>query len=160
MYYSEGTGFWVLRGDARDPPAGDEWHKLCFESYDSKSTSYLTNAGTISTLRVQPSQSPYWAHFLLPDIYHTRDIATRERPGGLVGDLPIFLGLMAFTTTREKIAGVLPCAFSNGNWKLHSWPEARTHKRGIVVTVYASTTPGSTRTDLYHYEMGSHGQYF
>jgi hypothetical protein len=159
MYYAEGSGFWVLKGDGRAPPSDDDWHKLRFDTYDSRGSSYLTNAGQLSTLHVQP-YSEHWAHLLLPDIYHSRTLATREQPGGLTGELPIFLGLMAFTTTQENLQGVLPYTFSGGRWITHNWQTTRTHKRGLVVTVYALNTPGSTPTDLYHYECGTYGLRF
>jgi hypothetical protein len=126
MYYAEGLGFWVLRGDARSPQNGDVWHRLCFDNYDvNRGTSYLTNAGQHSTLRVQPP--PYqqaWADMLLPDIYHSRNPAAPHCPGGLVGELPIFLGLMAFTVTRDNLAAVLPRTFTGGRWNVHAWQEA------------------------------------
>jgi hypothetical protein len=124
MYYAEGSGFWVLRGDGRTPPPDDDWHKLRFD--DNRGSSYLTNAGQLSTLHVQPSTGQ-WASQLLPDIYHSRTPATREQPGGLTGELPIFLGLMAFTTTRENLQGVLPYTFSGGRWTTHTWQAPRTH---------------------------------
>lgn len=126
MYYADGLGFWVLRGDARSPQNGDDWHRLCFDSYDAnRCTSYLTNAGQLSTLRVQPPYPQAWATMLLPDIYHSRNPATPHHPGGLVGELPIFLGLMAFTITRDNLASVLPHTFAGGRWNVHAWQAPR-----------------------------------
>ena len=126
MYYAEGTGFWVLRGDGRVPPDDDDWHKLRFDTYDGRGLSYLTNAGQLSTLYIQPNP-PSWANLLLPDIYHGRNPATPQRPGGLVGELPIFLGLMAFSTKRENLQGVLPYSFTGGSWTTHPWQAPRMH---------------------------------
>jgi hypothetical protein len=123
-YYAEGSGFWILKGDARAPSPDDDWHKLRFDTYDNRGSSYLTSAGQLPTLHVQPP-SQNWAALLLPDIYHSRTPATRECPGGLTGELPIFLALVAFTTSRENLQGVLPQTFSGGRWNSHSWQAPR-----------------------------------
>jgi hypothetical protein len=123
-YYAEGSGFWILKGDGRAPPPDEDWHKLRFDTHDNRGSSYLTNAGQLSTLHVQPYAGG-WAHMLLPDIYHSRTPATRECPGGLTGELPIFLALVAFTTTAENLQGVLPYTFSGGRWGVHNWQAPR-----------------------------------
>jgi hypothetical protein len=129
-YYAEGSGFWILRGDARAPPPDDDWHKLRFDTYDNRGSSYLTSAGQLSTLHVQP-RGENWAALLLPDIYHSRTPATQECPGGLTGELPIFLALVAFTTNRENLQSVLPHTFSGGRWGTHSWQAPRRSRQVI-----------------------------
>jgi hypothetical protein len=129
-YYAEGSGFWILKGDARAPPPDDDWHKLRFDTYDNRGSSYLTNAGKLSTLHVQPL-SQNWAALLLPDIYHSRIPATRESPGGLTGELAIFLALIAFSTSRENVQGILPYTFSRGRWKTHDWQAPRKSRQVI-----------------------------
>jgi hypothetical protein len=123
-YYTEGSGFWILKGDGRAPPLDEDWHKLRFDTYDNRGSSYLTNAGQLSTLHVQPHDGG-WAHMLLPDIYHSRTPATRECPGGLTGELPIFLALVAFSTSRENLQGVFSYAFEDGLWGTHNWQTPR-----------------------------------
>jgi hypothetical protein len=141
MYYAEGSGFWVLKGDGRTPPPDDDWHKLRFDTYDNRGSSYLTNAGQLSTLHVQP-YTEQWASLLLPDIYHSRTAATPELPGGLTGELPIFLGLMAFTTTREYLQGVLPRTFSADRWlATHNWQAPRAYR--LFALRNTLTTDGS-----------------
>jgi hypothetical protein len=153
MYYSEGSGFWVLRGDGRAPPDDDDWHKLRFDTYDGRGLSYLTNAGQLSRLYVQPNPQD-WADLLLPDIYHSRIPATPQRPGGLVGELPIFLGLMAFTMTPEHLQGGLPYTFVDGYWRTHPWQAPRTHcpslLRGMLIT------DGTRDPQAWHCSHGVH----
>ncbi|RYN36908.1 hypothetical protein AA0112_g4743 [Alternaria arborescens] len=167
VYYASGAGFWVLKGDARNPPSDDVFHKLQFNYYQHPpESSYLTSSGQYNMLRVQP-QDP-WANLLLPDIYHTSAAPSSPQYGGLVGELPIFLALMAFTTSREYLPSVLPHLFTRGNWvPSHTWQFKRTEKRGVVVKVYncpAGSYPerptGSTFTDLYNYEIGQTVKYF
>ena len=120
IYYAEGTGFWVLKGDGRAPPKDEDWERLGFDTYGDRGLSYLTNAGQSSTLYIQPDPSD-WAYILLQDIYHSRTPATPQRPGGLIGELPIFLGLLAFSTTRENLQSVLQYMFVTGQWNTHPW---------------------------------------
>jgi hypothetical protein len=131
-YYAEGSGFWILKGDARAPPPDDDWHKLRFDTYDSRGTSYLTNSGQLSTLHVQPTRaSQNWAALLLPDIYHSHIPATPNCPGGLTGELPIFLALVAFSTAVENLQGVLPYIFKDGRWNSHNWQCPRRSRQVI-----------------------------
>jgi hypothetical protein len=158
MYYAEGSGFWVLKGDGRAPPPDDDWHKLRFDTYDNRGSSYLTNAGQLSTLHVQP-RTEQWASLLLPDIYHGQTPATREQPGGLTGELPIFLGLMAFTTTRENLQGVLPYTFSRGRWNAtHNWQTPRTYRlsalRQMLTTDESRDPQARPRSDGVRVEHG------
>jgi hypothetical protein len=122
VYYVGGVGFWILQGDARNPPPCNVFHKLQFDYYDSVGyTSYLTNVGQYSTLRLQP-QDRRWADMLLPNIYHSSTPTTSQQYGGVVGELPIFLALMAFSTSRGELPGVLPYMFRSGAWvPTHQW---------------------------------------
>lgn len=186
VYYVGGVGFWVLNGDARRPPIDDDWHPLQFAYYNEDYSSYLTHAGQWQTLRLQP-QDERWADMLLPSTNHTHTRATGTRYGGLTGELPVFLALLAFSTCREYLPNVLPTTLSNGAWiSTHAWQMpskwgplyrahrplifAGIHQRGVVVTVYTcpptyrpTADPnwkGSTSTDLYNYEMGYRGKYY
>jgi hypothetical protein len=112
----------VLKGDARRPPDDDDWHPLQFSYYnDNDYSSYLTNAGQAQTLRLQP-QDRSWANLLLPTTNHTHTQSNHVNYGGVVGELPIFLALLAFTTSREYLPNVLPRLFINSEWVTsHSW---------------------------------------
>jgi hypothetical protein len=131
-YYAEGLGFWILTGDGRYPPTDDDWHELRFDTYDDRGTSYLTNAGKLPTLHVQPAKgNGGWARMLLPEKYYSDRTATRDCPGGLTGELAIFLALIAFSTSRENLQGVLTYSFKDGRWNSHNWQAPRRSRQVI-----------------------------
>jgi hypothetical protein len=138
VYYIGGAGFSILRGDARHPPNGETWHPLQFTYNDDGTySSFLTNVGHEHTLRLQP-QDPQWAHLMLPTHNHTHDIAPHRGLGGLIGELPIFLALLAFTTSREYLPSVLPHTMSNGVWApTHAWQTDRTFENLTFSSVRA-----------------------
>jgi hypothetical protein len=72
-------------------------------------------------LRVQ-RRDQAWPRLLLPDIYHTPTLTPHQQYGGLTGELPIFLALIAFSTSRDWLPNVLPTVFQNGAWVLHQHP--------------------------------------
>jgi hypothetical protein len=122
VYYIDGVGFSVLKGDARQMPGDDCWHPLQFAFYDDRTlSSYLTNAGQSKTLYRQPIDRR-WADLILPTINHTSKIAESANHGGVIGELPIFLALIAFSTSRNYLPGVLPHLFAQGVWQpTHAW---------------------------------------
>ncbi|KAF2746050.1 hypothetical protein M011DRAFT_459574 [Sporormia fimetaria CBS 119925] len=161
VYYSAGQGFWVLRGDATKPE-DDGWHPLRFNHSTTDYASFLTNAGQHDTLCVQ-RRDQQWPRMLLPDVYHTNMVTESQQYGGLVGELPILLALVAFSTSRDWLENVLPLVFKDGGWQIHSYKVPRMDKRGVVVTVYtcpSTLAGGSTKTDLEQYEHGCFGKYY
>ncbi|KAF2241837.1 hypothetical protein BU26DRAFT_585399, partial [Trematosphaeria pertusa] len=161
VYYSSGHGFWVLCGDATEPVCHEIWHPLRFDHNSTDYSSYLTNSGQHPTLLVQrPGQM--WPKMLLPDIYHTNAYSTHHAYGGLTGDLPIFLALIAFSIKPESLAQILPQMYTDSRWKTHNVPHG-IDKRGVVVYVYTppETWAGSfTANDLRAYEKGEYGTYY
>jgi hypothetical protein len=122
MYYCEGYGFWVTRGDATNNP--DAWRPLTFEHDDQNYSSELTNAGTQGRLRCQrPDQQ--WPRMLLPDIYQTQPMAIHQTYGGLKGDLAILLALVAFSMSRENLQQYLQSMFLNQRWQVHGLAHGR-----------------------------------
>ncbi|KAF2113808.1 hypothetical protein BDV96DRAFT_117764 [Lophiotrema nucula] len=163
VYYSAGHGFWVFRGDATDPSDDENWHPLRFE-WDEQDgySSYLTNAAEHNTLRIQRAQQQ-WPSLLLPDIYHTTQLTPYQQYGGLKGELPIFLALMALSTSREWLPNVLPTIFAGGQFIPHTYGLPRTNQRGVVVAVYTAPhllQDGSAQNELRDYEEGRLGKYF
>lgn len=57
-----------------------------------------------------------WAKILLPDIYHGGRTAD-TRYGGLKGDLPIILGLVAFSIQQDQLVQWLPYMMVNSVWQ-------------------------------------------
>lgn len=115
--YSDGHGFHVLRGDATSPPQSETWHDLSFDWDETTLSSALTNAGTRRALRIQDPNAR-WPRMLLPDIYHGGDYAVANY-GGLTGDLPIFLSLLALSMKPGWLAEELPRLMKDGDWVEH-----------------------------------------
>ncbi|KAF1996974.1 hypothetical protein P154DRAFT_300093 [Amniculicola lignicola CBS 123094] len=161
MYFGGGSGLWVLDGDALVPPDDAVWHTLHFEHSAEDYSSYVTFAAEHSTLRLQGKG---WPTLLLPDIYHTT--STHPEYGGLKGELPILLGLVALSTSKDYLYSVLPTTFTQGEWQVHKYGCPRMNQRGIVVYVYTCPVgyyegaKGSTKQELIDYEEGVYGKYY
>jgi hypothetical protein len=121
--FDPGYGFRILNGDATNLPSSDNWHRLFFDWDENTFASYLTNAGTQTTMRVQDKDSE-WPSMLLPRIYHGLHYAASGY-GGLRGDLAIFLSLIAFSMKPERLQAELPRLMEAGRWRTHS----RSHGR-------------------------------
>lgn len=165
VFYSDGFGFWIMRGDAIRPNQEEAWKPLCFDHDENDWSSYLTNAGPHQTLRfVRNGQM--WPYMLLPNVYHCRPAPASQTYGGLTGDLAIFLGLMALSMDQLYVSQHLPARFTGGAWKEHRLTHGRVHQRGVVVYIYtcptswAATYGSSTAKDLHDYEKGVHEKYF
>lgn len=148
MFYSTGRGFRVLRGDGTNPPPEESWKCLRFDHIGY--TSFLTNAGRKEALKCQRSDRP-WAQYLLPNIYHGPKTSSPAK-GGLLGDLPIFLALLALSIGPENLPSLAQLFTSNG-WQMHNTHPAWTHKKGVVVDVY-TWNGGSNPQTLTAYEYG------
>ncbi|KAH4033774.1 hypothetical protein HBH70_108900 [Parastagonospora nodorum] len=160
VFYSGGRGFWVLQGDGTTPDPSEAWMPLRFEPV-ADGSSYLTPAGACDTLQCQrPDQ--LWAHKLLPNIYHG-PYTQNPNYGGLRGDLPIFLALVALSMDPANLPTWLPWMFQGSQWHPHTLDHGWQHKRGVVVSVYTCPVTwagGSTTKDLTNLEDGAYGKYF
>lgn len=100
---------------------------------------------------------------LLPNIYQTRPVALDQRYGGMKGELPIFLALIALSMDRQYVRQILPQLFTGGAWGLHRFPNGRVHQRGVVVYVYTCPSSGAANTaaqELSNYEEGVREKYY
>lgn len=121
IYYSGNFGFWIMRGDATNPPPAETWQRLMFDYDGHDSTSYLTNAGTMERISCQsPSQD--WASMLLPIQYQCQPSLLPRGQGGLRGDLAIFLGLLALSMEPHYLTRQLLLQFRGGSWQRHKLP--------------------------------------
>lgn len=123
-FYTDGFGFWILRGDATSPPAAETWHPLSFDWDEHDYSAYLTNAGEERTVRVQRSDQS-WPHMLLPSTNQIKATVTHQNYGGLKGDLAIFLALVAMSVERHNLPILLPQIFVNGSWATHRLKHGR-----------------------------------
>ncbi|OCK80610.1 hypothetical protein K432DRAFT_39937 [Lepidopterella palustris CBS 459.81] len=158
IYYDQ--GFWVFNGDVVQGKEGEAWHRLSFTHDETDYSSYLTNAGEHHTLRTQRFDQR-WPQMLLPDIYHIPAHLRIDSPqyGGLNGELPIFLALIAFSIHPNHVGWALANCFKNGSWLVHQYSNGRESKRGMVVRVWACP-PDSLGDDLAELEAGHWGNYF
>jgi hypothetical protein len=62
---------------------------------------------------------------LLPDIYHGPPYSAPGY-GGLTGDLPIFLGLLALSMKPDRLMTELPRLMQDGDWGEHQRHDKRT----------------------------------
>ncbi|KAL6706307.1 hypothetical protein ACN47E_005597 [Coniothyrium glycines] len=159
VFYIAGRGLRVLRGDASTPPANEAWHCLRFDHKEH--SSYLSNAGTKNTLYKQ-RHDQIWPSKLLPTTYHG-DYTSNPAKGGLIGELPIFLALVALSMSEQQLPGMLPHMFDSNGWAMHGIPSNWIDKRGVVVDVYLcpSNWPNgdsATAGHLFAYENGGHGR--
>jgi hypothetical protein len=145
VYFEGGFGFWVLRGDATEPSIGESWQPLRFDHDDEDYSSFLTNVGTHKQLRTQRSDQ-LWPRMLLPDIYHAPVQTHTQNYGGLTGELPIFLALLALSMHRDRLYNILPSLFIGGSWAVHGYDFPRKipalYFRLQVININRTTSTG------------------
>lgn len=123
-FYSDLSGFWILRGDATSPSAAEAWQPLSFDWDEYDYSSYLTNVGAERIPRCQRSDQT-WPAMLLPTTNQALPAATSHRYGGLKGCLAIFLALIAMSMDRQYLPTMLPQMFANSAWLTHRLPHGR-----------------------------------
>ncbi|KAF2626533.1 hypothetical protein BU25DRAFT_422308 [Macroventuria anomochaeta] len=162
LFYSDGRGFWVLRGDATNPTHDEPWLPLCFDHDENDGfSSFLTNARSEPALRCRRTDQT-WVKMLLPDVNHGSVVVESRQQGALKGELPILLGLLAFSIPIESLQQYLPSMFHSGTWQQYDMANGRNHKRGVIVEVYACPTSngGTTAEALKDREDGLTGKYY
>lgn len=127
MFFCDGKAFSVLRGNAAESSYDEGWLPLCFEHDRSDYSSYLTNARFEAALHCRQAEQR-WVTMLLPDVYHGRWIVPTPH-GGLKGELPIFLALLAFAIPVERLQHDLPSMFHSGAWQQYHMTHGRTYNR-------------------------------
>jgi len=155
MFYSQPYGFRVLRGDATAPDDDETWLPLMFEHDIGRGSSGVCNVGHGHAMLCHRPQT-VWLNMLLPSPYFGPPTQDPMR-GGLRGELPVFLALIAFSMKPREISQVLPQMVQNGIWAVHGRQNGWTHKRGVVVDVYSYN---GNNDDLERYEEGQFGNYY
>lgn len=130
-YFCGGHGFHILKGDATNPPEGATWHPLKFEHDPTNYSSSLTNAGPERAMRVH-NPLLTWHQVLLPNIYHG-SAYPYDKYGGLTGELPIFLALIALSMGADRLESQLPKLVVNGEWTTHNRSHGCKHNDPIDV---------------------------
>jgi hypothetical protein len=154
VYYYNGI-FWASRCDAtvvqvgdgdgdigyQDPEdspegEGEGWHRLSFYHDGQTYSSHVTNAGQHSRLKTQrPDQT--WPKMLLPEHYHapesSRTSAEYHQYGGLTGELPLFLALIAFSVDANHVHWALQACFQNESWRTHGVEHVREYSMSNIL---------------------------
>ncbi|EON63010.1 hypothetical protein W97_02236 [Coniosporium apollinis CBS 100218] len=179
MYYDRGT-FYAINYDATKYQVGDgddgdgpacpehgghnsphymDWFCLGFRDAGEAPDRCRLSSATVPigqhTLCAHLSRE-HWPGQLFSEIYHADD---QSQKGGLVGELPIILALVAFSIHPQLLQYALISQFCNGVWTLDpDQQHGRFARRGMVVTVWCA--PSSSRAALEAYELGGYGCMF
>lgn len=97
----------------------DDWTELTFGSANvggQPSLSYVGCRGRERRMAAQ-RRGQDWVHHLVPDRYQSRISATDNRPGGLVGELPLLIGLVAMSLPTTMWPTLLPRTIAN-QWQI------------------------------------------
>jgi hypothetical protein len=129
--------------DSEDAPEGEDegWHLLSFDYEDEDDvqqsySSHVTNAGEHDRLRTQrPNQT--WPKMLLPMHYHapesSRTKDEHHQYGGLTGELPLLLALIAFSVDPNYVHQVLQACFQNERWMTHGVDHVRKYSTSNIL---------------------------
>lgn len=126
--YVNRAKFWTVSYDATrqavlEGPNCQDWHEIAFHYSGQTWTSYVDHAGEHERLLVQrPNQ--IWVNQLLPDRYHAAQSIADEYPqfGGMVGDLPLILALIAFSMAPQYVSSTMERCVHGHAWALHNLP--------------------------------------
>ncbi|KAK4565870.1 hypothetical protein LTR86_003719 [Recurvomyces mirabilis] len=184
LYHDHGV-FWLYPGDASAEQVGDgrdghgrlpptsadansdvdteednpDWAMLNFELLPSRSSYASTN----TRQRRLPLRRRHqlWPDQLLPDPHQVEAEAasytSNPEHGGLNGELPVLLGLMAMALPQQHMFAMLPSCIVNP-WLVPHLPRGTgwQDKRGVIISVYYDRTETSEEA-LRSYEEGEGG---
>lgn len=128
IYLDESHSFWIVPFDAtRHSVVANQydWRELSFchnDSYTPNST-YACYGGEYPQLCSQ-RRSQLWPPVLFPLRYHVpyEQIKPDDelQYGGLIGELPILLALIAFSVPSTEVNDILPQCIGQVPWQVHS----------------------------------------
>ncbi|KAF2725183.1 hypothetical protein K431DRAFT_98759 [Polychaeton citri CBS 116435] len=179
MYYSGGV-FWLVEYDATTEAVNDgidiadprmmrrgstdeeekpDWDPMEFRQC-ANLVSYACRRGTHRNLLVvRPDQM--WPHRILTDVHAALSSTGNRCLGGLIGELPLLLGLVYLALRESDVVRYMPRVVQR-QWSIveqmgrnYGWRE----KRGVVVSVYTNP-PEATSQQLECYERGGYGTMF
>lgn len=123
--YSAGSGFHILNGNAVNLRPGEDWQPLKFDWVEGTYTSSMNFNGAQFYLRGKSSgKRNRWQDMLFPNIYHGHD--DHGGQSGLIGDLGIFLSLLALSIKPQRLMTELPNMMHEGSWQEYSKHQGRT----------------------------------
>lgn len=110
----------VNEGDNRD------WTPIGFD-YGDGTINWVGIGG--EHRRLGPQRNQPWARTLLPENHHPRRWSTDGRYGGLCGELPLIIALIAFSMEPEYLVHALTNCMREGSWGGHEYPHGRKYTR-------------------------------
>ncbi|KAK4501718.1 hypothetical protein PRZ48_007527 [Zasmidium cellare] len=153
-----------------DNGAYDDWSELTFGPANIEEHPFLSYAGHHQNTRrlLAQRRGQDWVQHLIPDRYQSHFTATDGKSGGLVGELPLLIGLAAMSLPVQGWPGVLPQTIVNPPQSRRSWRISQVQKdhvdrgtqwidkRGVLVKVFRDVQ-GSSEDELEQYEHGVYG---
>lgn len=107
-----------------DSPYQDDWVSMSFNHHDNH-VSYVSRRMQNWRLCVKRSDQD-WATLILPDPYMAQHTTDNPHHGGLIGDLPLLIGLVALAVEVNDVSTALPEVMSE-RWVFdHMDPTKRT----------------------------------
>lgn len=161
-----------FNASAKDVASYDPgWRVLRFDHVSQQSSSSTYSSINLSgeQKHLAASGSPTWMDQLLPRLYDYQHstpgggpIPSPTMSAGLIGSLPILIGLAAFSAPRESLRTVLLGSIRTRAWRRHDLPTGRTPERGMVVTIYYDPMNhgSSTKDILDRLESGALGPFY
>lgn len=144
LYHARGV-FWIVNYDATQSKVGDgqhdedeeegsssededddqydDWSEPSFGPANVEGHPFLSYAGSHVGERrlLAQRRGQDWVNHLLPDRYQSRFTATDARSGGLVGELPLLIGLAAMSLPIAGWPNVLTQTIVNPPQSSRSW---------------------------------------
>lgn len=126
-------------------PYDPGWRVLRFDHIPKPHTSAIYSSINLfgEEKHLAAGGSPTWMGQLLPREYNYQRTTPGGRPipsptgsAGLIGSLPILIGLAAFSAPEDSLTAVLTSSIKPQAWRRHNLPTGRTPERGMVVTIY------------------------
>ncbi|OQO15102.1 hypothetical protein B0A48_00484 [Cryoendolithus antarcticus] len=150
--------------------ATNDWSHIHFKTVEAdvdrpRTISYVTYDAAEEKLIYQ-HHGQEWAKKLFPDRYSQmgeRSLGADPHSGGLVGDLPILLGLVALSVDPRGMQDRIPGIICGPPWKLPDNQERRVGwdaKRGVLVEVWTKDVEQQTVETVRQYEHGGFGKIF
>jgi len=148
-----------------------DWRDLSFDHLPKQDTSATYSSINLfgEEKHLAAGGSPEWMDQLLPYEYNYQRTTPKGYPmpstttsAGLIGSLPILIGLAAFSAPKESLTAVLTSSIKPKAWRRHNLPTGRTPERGMVVTIhYDPMNPKlSTKDILDRLQNGQWGPFY
>ncbi|KAF2140205.1 uncharacterized protein K452DRAFT_309982 [Aplosporella prunicola CBS 121167] len=151
VYYDD-SKFWAVPYNVLQIPVATgenyDWNRVMFSHGEVDGTaSRVTLGGEHWQLGPQHHQHQQWIRMLFPENHHpdpSMNPPNYSSYGGLSGDLPLVLALIAFSIEPQYIYHAFQHCLTNHSWQAHQYRHGRRNKRGMMVSVYATGLQNST----------------